>query len=201
MRSAFTQLIAENQDRTDVQFVLHDARHKDFDEELLACRMDVAVAMFTNDSVQRQEEKLRKKGFRYEKLITLPAAACIGPGHRLYHQPEITMDDFKNERFIELPSRPITRKESLKAYLPIDPKRAIGTTHADARKDLLYQGLGFTLTYMHSAREREESKLRYVPIPGMSYTFYAFYDPLQPMTPEIARFLELLKTNVADYTI
>ena len=163
--------------------------------------MDVAVAMFTNASVHRNEENLKKKGFYYKKLLTLPAAVCIGPGHRLYDVPDFPMEELKEERIIELPSRTVTRQDALKDYLPIDPKRVIGTTHADARRELLHQGLGFTLTYMHSAREQAESKLRYVPVPGLTYTFYAFYDPLQPMAPEAARFLELLKENVAAYTI
>ena len=96
-RRAFLRLLSENRDRTDIRFILHDARNKNFDEELLAGRMDVAVAMFTNAAVRRQEENLKKKGFYYEKLLTLPAAVCIGPGHRLYNVPDFPMEELKNE--------------------------------------------------------------------------------------------------------
>ena len=111
------------------------------------------------------------------------------------------MEELKNDRFIELPSRTVTRQDALKEYLPVDPRRVIGTTHADARKELIHRGLGYTLTYMRSAQERAATDLRYVPVPGLTYTFYVFYDPLQPMIPEVARFLELLRENVAAYTI
>ncbi len=200
-RSAFLQLVEENRNNPNIQFVYHDARNKNFVEELLACRMDVAVAMYTTPSVAKNEENFRKKGFYYEKLITLPAAVCIGPGHRLYEVPEFSLEELKNDRFVELPSRPVTRKESLKTILPLDETKSIGTTHADVRKELLLRGLGYTLTYMHSAEERVASKLRYVPIPGLEYNFYVFYDSLQPLTPEIERFLTLLKENVAKYTL
>ena len=201
VREAFLDLVEENRDRADIQFVLHDARNKNFDEELLAGRMDVAVAMFTNAAVRRQEENLKKKGFYYEKLLTLPAAVCIGPGHRLYDVPDFPMEELRNDRFIELPFRTVSRQNGLSEHLPVDPRRVIGTTHADARKELIHRGLGYTLTYMRSAQERAATDLRYVPVPGLTYTFYVFYDPLQPMTPEIARFLELLKAGTAAYTL
>ena len=196
VRKAFVQLVEENKDNRDIQFVYHDGRNKNFDEELLAYRMDVAVAMFTPASVTLQEENFRKKGLQYEKLLVLPGAICIGPGHRLYTAPEITLEDLKNDRFVELPSKSVSRR-----FLQMETVSSIGTTHPDARRELLLRGLGYTLTYMHSAREREETKLRYVEVPGLTYTFYAFYDSLHPMTPEIKRFMELLKEYVADYII
>ena len=195
-REAFVQLVEENQDRSDIRFVYHDARNKNFEEELLAYRMDVAVAMFTTDSVPRHEESFRKKGLHYEKLITLPGAICIGAGHRLFHAEKVTLEDLKNDRFIELPSRNASRK-----LLKAEKINSIGSTHPEARRELLLRGLGYTLTYMHSRKEQESSQMRYVEVPGLTYTFYAFYDSLHPMTPEIKRFMELLKEYVADYII
>lgn len=200
-RSAFVRLVEENRDNPNVQFVYHDGRNKNFSEELLAYRMDVAVAMYTTPSVAKNEENFRKKGFHYEKLITLPGAVCIGPGHRLYDVPDFSLEELKNDRFIELPSRPASRKESIKTFLPLDETKSLGTTHSDVRKELLRRGLGYTLTYIHSAEERAASELRYVPVPGLEYNFYVFYDRFRPMTPEIFRFLELLKEAVAGYTI
>ena len=200
-RNAFLQLVEENKDNTDIKFVYQDARNKNFAEELLAYRMDVAIAMYTSHSVSLQEENLRKKGFHYEKLITLPAVVCIGPGHRLYDVPDFSLDELKDDRLIELPSRPVSRMESLKKYLPIDSKKVIGTTQSDVRRELLLRGLGYTLTYMRSAEARAASPLRYVPVPGLTYSFYVFYDPLQHMTPEVARYLELLRENISQYTL
>ena len=195
-REAFVQLVEENRDSEDVRFVYHDGRSKSFEDELLAYRMDIAVAMFTNASALQHEERFRKRGLCYEKLITLPGAICIGPGHRLFNEEKITLEDLKNDRFIELPSRSVSRK-----ILQVDAANSVGTTHPEARRELLRRGLGYTLTYMHSRKEQESSQLRYVEVPGLTYTFYAFYDSLHPMTPDIKRFLELLKAYVAEYTI
>ena len=103
VRKAFVQLVEENRDREDIQFLYHDARNKSFEDELLAYRMDIAVAMFTNASAPRHEESFRKRGLCYEKLITLPGAICIGPGHRLYLKEIVTLEDLNNDRFFELP--------------------------------------------------------------------------------------------------
>ncbi len=196
VREAFVQLVEENKDNREIHFVYHDARNRNFEEELLAHRMDVAVAMFTPISAPQQEERFRKKGLQYEKLLTLPGAICIGPGHRLYNVPDISLEDLKNDRFIELPSKSVSRR-----FLHLENGNSIGTTHPDARRELLDRGLGYTLTYMHSAKERAVTKRRYAQVPGLSYTFYVFYDSLRPMTPEIKRFLTLLKEQVREYTL
>lgn len=196
VRSAFVQMVEENRDRKDIQFVYHDARNKNLEDELLAYRMDVAVAMFINFHTAQKEDHFRKKGLHYEKLITLPGAICIGPGHRLYNTPEFSIDELKNDRIIELPSKSVS-----KLYLPSSTAKSIGTHHSEARRELLNRGLGYMLTYMHSREQQKTNQLRYVPVPGLSYTFYVFYDRLHPMTPEISRFLELLRENVKNYTI
>ena len=199
-QKAFLQVVEECRDRNNVQFVFQDARNKNFDDELLAYRMDVAVAMFTNASVPKCEENFRKKGFCYEKLLTLPGVVCIGPGHRLYDVPEFSMEELKNDRFIELPSRSTSRREKIRELLPLEETSSIGTTHAEIRRELLYRGLGYTLTYMHPQTEGKET-LRYIPVPGLTYTFYVFYDRLHPMTPELSRFLELLRSETEKYKL
>jgi len=196
VRAAFVQMVEENRDNSDIEFVYHDARNKNFEDELLAYRMDVAVAMFINYHTAEKEDHFRKKGLHYEKLITLPGTICIGPGHRLYNVPEFSIDELKDDRFIELPSKSVS-----KPYLPVRSVKSIGTTHPEARRELLNQGLGYTVTYMHSAQQRAATQLRYVPISGLSYTFYVFYDRLHPATPEMTRFLELLRENVKNYII
>lgn len=196
VRAAFVQMVEENQDKSDIEFIYHDGRNKNFEDELLSYRMDVAVSMFINFHTAQKEDHLRKKGLHYEKLITLPGAICIGPGHRLYDVPEFSIDELKDDRFIELPSKSVSKQ-----YLPPSSVKSIGTTHPGARRELLYRGLGYSLTYMHSAEERAVSPIRYVPVPGLSYTFYVYYDRLHPMTPEVTRFLELLRMETEKYKL
>ena len=200
-RNAFVQLIEENADRDDISFVFHDGRNRDFEEELLAYRMDVAVAMFIENTVEKTLENFRKKGLYYEKLITLPGAICIGPGHRLYEAPELSVEDFKNDWFIAVPSRAVRRRGSGTMHLPGAGERTIGSSHGDVRKSLLQRGVGYTMTYMHSKKEREQGSLRYIPIPGLYYSFFVFYDHMHPITPEISRFLELLREHSSEYII
>lgn len=198
---AFQELVLENRDRQDVQFSLYDARNRNFSEDLLAYRLDLAVAKFISPTQEEHIAGMKKKGLAYEKLITLPAAVCIGPGHRLYHEPEFSMEALRGEPTIELTGKPLSRSNAMKAYLPLDPDRAITTSHSKMRKMLLLSGAGYTVNQMPSAADREDSPLRYVPIPGLSYSIFAFYDSLHPITPEIARFLELLKEKTANYTL
>ena len=54
---------------------------------------------------------------------------------------------------------------------------------------------------MPSAEDRKTSPFRYVPVPGLSYSIFAFYDSLHPLNPELTRFLELLRRETEKYEL
>lgn len=198
---AFEQLALECRDRRDVQLYLYDARNRNFPEDLLAYRLDLAVAKFLSPTREKHVAEMKKKGITYENLITLPAAVCIGPGHRLYDVPEFSMEELRGDPVIELGGKPLSRSDVMKAYLPVDMERSIVVNQSDARKRLLLSGVGYTVTHMPSAEKRGESPLRYIPVPGLSYSIFAFYDSLHPLNAEVSRFLELLRSETEKYVI
>lgn len=201
VNTAFMRLLAENRGRDDIQFALYDGRNRHFTEELLSFRMDLAVAMFFSPYEERTEATFHQKKLCYEKLISIPASICIGPGHRFYDAPNICLQDLKNDNMIELPGKPVNRSDVVKAYIPTDPKRTILVCNSSVRNEILRQGLGYTVTHMRSAKQRATTDLQYIPIEGLSYGVYAFYDPLHPLSPETARYLALLKEEIAAYVI
>lgn len=201
VKDAFLQLLEENRDRNDIQFALYDGRHRNFTESLLSFQLDLAVAMYFSPYQERTETSFMEKKLCYEKLVRIPASICIGPGHRLYNKETVCMEDLKDDYILEIPGKPVNRAGVVKAYVPMNPKRTILACNSDVRKEILRRGLGYTVTHMRSAQKRAQTDLRYIPIEGLCYVAYAFYDPLHPMLPETARFLEILKENVAAYEI
>lgn len=199
--SAFSRLIQENQGRGDIQFALHDGRGRNFEEDLLAYRLDVAIAKYLSPTLEQHFQQLKKKGFVFQKLITLPAVICIGPGHKLYEIKDFPMEALKEEPIIELSSKPVSRSGAIQAHLPISSERSIVTSHAFARRKLLMDGMGYTVTHMPCLQDRKASPLRYVPIPGLTFTICAYYDPIHPQLSEVVRFMELLKEETKNYLL
>ena len=199
--SAFSKLIQENLGRTDIQFALHDGRGRNFEEDLLAYRLDVAIAKYLSPALEQNLQRLEKKGFALQKLITLPAAVCIGPGHKLYEIENFPMEALKEEPAIELTFKPVSRSEAVQRHLPINSERSIVTSHDSAKRKLLMDGVGYSVTHMPCLQDREASPLRYVPIPGLTFTIYAYYDSSHRQLTEVARFMELLKEETKNYLL
>jgi hypothetical protein len=60
----------------------------------------------------------------------------------------------------------------------------------------LQEGVVYGIGWIPSKQEREQSDLQYIPIPGLTYTTRVIYDPLRPLSPELKRYLELLKEEI-----
>lgn len=64
------------------------------------------------------------------------------------------------------------------------------------KKEILQTGYAYAIGHMPSRTERGNQELRYLPIPGLNYILAAYTDPIRPVTPEVSRYLELLKEEI-----
>ena len=93
------------------------------------------------------------------------------------------------------------REEDLELYHEYEPRKfqvgeqikikGKGNSKPDGSGYVVY-GIG----WIPSKQERENSDLQYIPIPGLSYTVRVVYDPLRLLSPELKRYLELLKEEI-----
>ena len=59
------------------------------------------------------------------------------------------------------------------------------------------EGYAYILRRLPSRAEREQSEMRYIPIEGLSHTIFAVTNPIYKASPEIERYMELLKEEIA----
>ena len=193
---AFSRILDEYKDRGDVEFSFNDhADIKTFDR-VLHGYSDISIALTLSSYDRSVTEQIKENKLLREKLCVIPAIICIGPGHRLYEAENLTPQDFAEDRLLEVPRKEISKIGALIAYVPINKNRLLICGNATLRKEILKKGLGYSIGHLPSKEQREQEGMRYIPIPGLTYIVAAYTDPIRPMTPELSRYLELLREEI-----
>lgn len=193
--TAFLHLLKENaQADVDYSFVNHN--YLNAFHALVNYEIDIAIHMVFSPNTAAFENKIQQHGLHYQIIATVPVAACIGPGHRLYAQQEIDMQDFKDDKLLELPSKNHSNTENLGAYIPVNKQNLFIASGTVLRERLLEQGYVYSLRALPSIERRKKSKIRYIPVPGLTYTIYALTDKIHPLSQDGSRFLSLFEEEI-----
>jgi len=193
---AFSRLLAEYGDRDDVEFSFNDHPRMDLFDRLLQGYSDISVAVTVSAYDRSVAELVKVKKVLREQLCVLPATICIGPGHRLYTAKDPKPQDFAEDRLLDVPGREVSGLGALLAYVPISKSKVLVCGNTAMRKEILRKGQAYAIRHLPDRATREAEDLRYIPIPGLTYIIAAYTDPIRPTTPELARYLELLKEEI-----
>lgn len=193
---AFMKLLEENRDRNDIDFSFVDTRFGSFIDMLVNHEIDIAITFHINTLSANRDEEYKKHGLLPHKLAIVPAAVCIGPGHRLYNEEHIDMIAFAKERLLDTSKNGFAAIGVLPAYIPVNRNNILIACGKEIRHDILMRGHAYSINYMPSMKRRKESPFRYIPIEGLNYTVYAVTNPNHPHCKEVDRYLELLNKEI-----
>ena len=194
--AAFLRLLDENKgEDVDYSFVNHN--YINAFNSLINYELDLSIHMIFSPNTTTFEEKIKKHSLNHQIVATVPVAICIGPGHRLYNQETLSMQDFKDEKLLELPSPNYSNIEYLNAYIPVNKNNLFIASGTVLRERLLEQGYVYSLRPLPSIERRNRTRMRYIPVPGLEYKIYALTDKIHPLTQDGKRFLSLLKEEIA----
>lgn len=193
---AFSRILDEYKDRDDVVLSFNEHSKVDFYDRLLNGYTDISVAMTVSAYDRSVAEQVKAKKLLREKLSVIPATICIGPGHPLYTAKELKPQDFAEDRLLDVPGKEISKIGALLAYVPIKKNKVLVCGSSMLRNELLQMGQGYSIGHLPSKELREREGLRYITIPGLMYIVAAYTDPIRPMTPEVSRYLELLREEI-----
>lgn len=196
-RNAFLRLMEEIGFREDLKLSFNEHSKMDIYDKLQYAYMDVAIGVYFTPYDEEILERAKKKKVQSEKLETIPAAIKIGPGHRLYDKPDLSAQDFAGDRLMDGDNTPVANSTVLLAYVPINKENVLVCNDKTLRQELLRKGYGYAISRLPERSVRETEDFRYIPIPGLSYTARAFFDPIRPLSPEACRYLELVKEETA----
>ena len=170
---AFCRIFEEYKDRDDVELSFNDHSNIALFDRVLLGYSDISLAWTISAYDQSVAEQVKVKKLLREKLCVIPAAICIGPGHRLYTAEAPTPQDFAEDRLLDTPGREISGDGVLRAYVPINQNKVLACGNRSLKKEILQKGYAYSIGHMPSRAERDSQELRYLSIPGLTYILAA----------------------------
>lgn len=196
---AFTQLAQECAHSSDVGLSCEIVRGGGAPmERLMKLEADVFVTMTLSSMVKRFQELAEARELELTDRAVIPMVARIGPGHRLYHKADLTLEDLKTERIVDNDRGLLANSKMVRQTIGYDPERALLVGEHRARCELVANGAGFSVGAQLPKALDEQYGFRNLPLPGKEYHVLSFVNPMRELKPEARRYLELLDQSLAD---
>lgn len=167
-------------------------------QKLVVNEFEIDVRFVHANISRKVESAAENQGLSWQVLTTVPAAARVGPGHRLYNASSVTPRELEQEYLIETANRSFSKSNMLKGFMKIDPNKTIASACSTVRRHMLSNGMGYFIVPLVPDELDRRFELRRIPIEGLFYHLYAIYNPRYPQREEICRFLELLREELGN---
>ena len=197
--SAVSRLMDEYPSRQEVAFSFCIHSWNDILEKLSLFQLDLAVFSRFNSTRLMIETQMEKRGLNWKIIGNIPTVIYIGPGHRLYNEPNVSLADFANECIVDTPSREISRNNYISQIINIPPESVIPCNDISIKYELLEKGLAYTIGRMPSKSAITRHRLRCIPIDALNQPIFCVHNPTQPLPPEAQRFIDILTEELASY--
>ena len=165
-------------------------------QKLLVNEIELDVRFVYTMVGRKVEIKAENQGLSWQILTTVPAAARVGPGHRLYNAVSVTPRELEQETLIEPATRYFSKSNLLKGFMDIDPNKTVASANSSARRHMLSEGLGYFIVPLVPDELDRRFEMHRIPIEGLSYHLYVIHNPRYPRRPEVQRYLELLEQTL-----
>ena len=194
--SAYIKMLREYQQHPDVELSLEDSRLGSFVKRVVNNELDIAFYFKLTSYSEGTKKSLEQEGLEYEEYAVLPATVCIGPKHPLYGKETIQMNDFRPYPLLDTSKSGVSNARILSAFIPVSKNNLVIASGFTARRKILEEGLAYQITHMPAEKDRIPG-FRYIPIEGLSHTFYSITNPKIPRSQELTQFIEYLKEEIA----
>lgn len=146
----------------------------------------------------RFQELAAARGMEMIDRASVPMVVRIGPGHRLYHKEDLSLEDLKDERIVDSDRGMLARSKHVRKAIGHDPDRAVLVGEHRTRCELVAAGVGFSVGAQLPRNMDEQYGFRNLVIPGKEYHVLSCHNPLREQKPEVRRYLELLDNALED---
>lgn len=189
---AFIRLLTESGERSNIAFSHLTCTAATVVEKLSLFELDVGILLTYSPHIRSTEALLRAKGLRWKVGKTIPAMLRIGPGHRLYHKPDLTLPDFANDTLVDPPNGGTAYTEFLKDIMEINPERIILVSEQRTRYRLVSQGVAYSVGCKLPEHINQQYGFRCIPLDDAKYNLITVTNPMSQLPAEGQRFLDLL---------
>lgn len=200
--NAFSQLAKEYIHSTSARYVQQKMRDR-FEgmDEVAANNADLMMVCGLDSSLSRFEPSISRRNLAWELRKIVPAVAVIGPGHRLYHEEEIRLEQLAGDAVIDSITAKMTDYGVFKQHIPINLNHAILVQDREQRFELVRNGAGFQICPKQPERTNRQYGLRSIPIPNSTFHIISVTNARIPMSEETRRYLELVDAELDDIEV
>ena len=191
LSAVFAKLVKEYEN-SEISFTLTSDPLETALQRLLVNEIELDVRFVYSIVGRKTEIMAENQGLSWKILKTIPAAARVGPGHRLYNATSVTPRELEQETMIEPAARPFSKSNVLKGFMNIDPNKTVASANTSARRQMISAGLGYFIVPLVPDELDRRFEMHRVPIDGLHFHIYAIHNPRYPQRPETVRYLELL---------
>lgn len=193
--TAFARLVSENTHRNDITFSSVSLLRDEMIHKLASHELELSLTAYFEPRIRVLEDRATKNGLSYRFLKTIPAAVCVGPGHRLYNATSVHPRDLENDIIVDNNSRPLIRSDYLRGVMCFKPENVVICDSTAAQK-LIQMGIAYTITIMPTEKDEREDAVHYIPLEGVNHVLVLVTNPDHPLSPEGVRFLEILNEEL-----
>jgi DNA-binding transcriptional LysR family regulator len=193
--TAFAKLIDEYGTDYDTDIMMVTCNADDSFRSLVTGEVALSVLAFMSYNVDNIEHRIKRDGLEGEELARIPLAVCLGKNHRLAGAKHLEAQDLQGETVVASYSKVLPWGM---VYRLTEPKRILRVSGSNARRELVRRGLAYYVCFMPSKAERENSDRRFIPLEDIHYRVMAVTNPQRAKEPEVIRFLEILKQQLAE---
>ena len=193
--TAFAKLIEEYGTDYDTDLMMTTCNSEDSFRSLVTGEVAVSVLTYMSYNSDNIEHRVKREGLESEDIAQIPLAVCLGKKHRLYNAEHLTAQDLQGETVVASYSKVMPWGM---IYRLTEPKRILRVSSSNARRELVRRGLAYYVCIMPPKEARERSDRRFIPLEDIHYRMTVVTNPQRAKEPEVVRFLEILKQQIAE---
>lgn len=200
--NALLRLLEEYRGRDDLRFSHAAFRSsKTSMDKLATFDLDLVVHDCMSNYLHDFKKDIAQHGLECRPLGIIPAVIKIGPGHRLYHKPNLTPKDFKDDVFVDDLQADKSNSSAMKALIGCDPDRSLLLPSWEDRYRAVAKGFGFSVGRKSPEDIDHQYGFRNVLLPEIQYHLFYVFHPARPLCPELQRYIALLEEELAPLRI
>ena len=197
VNTAFVRTVEQFRDVPYLSFSKVRLPYKKISDQVASFELDLGILLHHEPRFLAVESALSARGLRTTVLKRLPVVITIGPGHRLYNEPEVNFRDLENDFLADRQDGITLYNEFLGGLLRLRKERTLFVTTERTRYQLVAKGLAYTVGHPCPQEITDQYQLRHIPLNNLHYVLVALDNPARPLHPAVAKYLELLKEELA----
>ena len=196
VNAAFVRTVDTYRDREDLSFSKVRLAYKTIADQVASFKVDLGILLHNESKFLSVETALSTRGLRATVLKRFPVVITIGPGHRLYNEPEINYRDLEKDFLIDRQDGITLHNQILNGMIHLRKERTLFVTTEYARYQLVAKGLGYMIGDPAPKEITRQYQLRHIPLSNLYHVLVALDNPARPLHPAAATFLEYLKEEL-----